>query len=205
MTEAIYDAGFNSSGRFYAQSSEILGMTPSAISRRRCAAARSASRSAECSLGSILVAATRKRRVRDPAGRRSGSAGARSAGSLSARRVDRRRRGVRADWSRKVVGFVEAPASGLDLPLDVRGTAFQQRVWQALRGDPARGARRATRRSRHASARRNRCARWRRPAPRMRSRWRFPAIAWCATMAGSRATAGASSASAHCWIARRAR
>ena len=37
----------------------------------------------------------------------------------------------------KVVGFVEAPALGLDLPLDVRGTAFQQRVWQALRNIPA--------------------------------------------------------------------
>ena len=37
----------------------------------------------------------------------------------------------------KVVGFVEAPALGLDLPLDVRGTAFQQRVWQALREIPA--------------------------------------------------------------------
>jgi AraC family transcriptional regulator, regulatory protein of adaptative response / methylated-DNA-[protein]-cysteine methyltransferase len=37
----------------------------------------------------------------------------------------------------KVVGFVEAPASGIDLPLDIRGTAFQQRVWQALREIPA--------------------------------------------------------------------
>jgi AraC family transcriptional regulator of adaptative response/methylated-DNA-[protein]-cysteine methyltransferase len=37
----------------------------------------------------------------------------------------------------KVVGFVEAPALGLDLPLDVRGTAFQQRVWRALRKIPA--------------------------------------------------------------------
>jgi AraC family transcriptional regulator of adaptative response/methylated-DNA-[protein]-cysteine methyltransferase len=36
----------------------------------------------------------------------------------------------------KVVGFVEAPALGLDLPLDIRGTAFQQRVWQALREIP---------------------------------------------------------------------
>jgi AraC family transcriptional regulator of adaptative response/methylated-DNA-[protein]-cysteine methyltransferase len=36
-----------------------------------------------------------------------------------------------------VVGFVEAPGVGLDLPLDVRGTAFQQRVWQALREIPA--------------------------------------------------------------------
>lgn len=36
----------------------------------------------------------------------------------------------------KVVGFVEAPAFGLDLPLDIRGTAFQQRVWQVLRAIP---------------------------------------------------------------------
>ncbi len=40
-------------------------------------------------------------------------------------------------WVAKVVGFVEAPHLGLDLPLDVRGTAFQQRVWQALRAIPA--------------------------------------------------------------------
>ena len=39
-------------------------------------------------------------------------------------------------WVAKVVGLVETPALGLDLPLDVRGTAFQQRVWQALREIP---------------------------------------------------------------------
>ncbi len=36
----------------------------------------------------------------------------------------------------QVVGFIEAPALGLDLPLDLRGTAFQERVWQALRRHP---------------------------------------------------------------------
>ncbi len=36
-----------------------------------------------------------------------------------------------------MVGLVEAPASGPDLPLDIRGTAFQRRVWQALREVPA--------------------------------------------------------------------
>jgi AraC family transcriptional regulator of adaptative response/methylated-DNA-[protein]-cysteine methyltransferase len=35
-----------------------------------------------------------------------------------------------------VVGFIEAPGLGLNLPLDVRGTAFQQRVWQALQEIP---------------------------------------------------------------------
>jgi AraC family transcriptional regulator of adaptative response/methylated-DNA-[protein]-cysteine methyltransferase len=37
----------------------------------------------------------------------------------------------------RVVGVIEAPGLGLDLPLDIRGTAFQQRVWQALREIPA--------------------------------------------------------------------
>lgn len=41
------------------------------------------------------------------------------------------------NWVAQVVGFVDAPALGLDLPLDIRGTAFQQRVWQALRDIPA--------------------------------------------------------------------
>jgi AraC family transcriptional regulator, regulatory protein of adaptative response / methylated-DNA-[protein]-cysteine methyltransferase len=42
-----------------------------------------------------------------------------------------------ARWVAQVVTFVEAPASGLDLPLDIRGTAFQRRVWQALLKIPA--------------------------------------------------------------------
>ncbi|MDD5462342.1 MAG: methylated-DNA--[protein]-cysteine S-methyltransferase [Methylococcales bacterium] len=40
-------------------------------------------------------------------------------------------------WIAQVIGFIEAPALGLDLPLDICGTAFQQRVWQALREIPA--------------------------------------------------------------------
>ena len=63
----------------------------------------------------------------------------------------------------QVVGFVEAPAIGLDLPLDVRGTAFQQRVWQALREIPA-GKTASYAEIAGASARPRRCAPWRRPA-----------------------------------------
>src|SRR5690606_10023717 len=44
----------------------------------------------------------------------------------------------------QVVGFVEAPGLGLDLPLDVRGTAFQQRVWQALPAIPPGSTARST-------------------------------------------------------------
>ena len=135
VTEAIYGAGFNSSGRFYATSSEVLGMTPTTF---RSGGPGAAIRFAvgECSLGSILVAATDKGVCAilfgdDP-------------GALVCDLQDRFPRarliGGDEDFERlvaTVVEFVEAPALGADLPLDVRGTAFQRRVWQALRDIPA--------------------------------------------------------------------
>jgi AraC family transcriptional regulator of adaptative response/methylated-DNA-[protein]-cysteine methyltransferase len=134
VTEAIYDAGFNSSSRFYASSAATLGMTPSAF-RGGGADAEIRFAVGASTLGAILVAATDKgvcaimlgddpaRLVRD------------LQDQFPAARLD----GGDAAFARLVaivVGFVEAPDSGLDLPLDVRGTAFQQRVWQALREIP---------------------------------------------------------------------
>jgi AraC family transcriptional regulator of adaptative response/methylated-DNA-[protein]-cysteine methyltransferase len=135
VTEAIYGAGFNSSGRFYAASSDLLGMTPSAF---RAGGDGASIRFAvgECSLGSILVAATDKGicaiqfgddpdvLVRD----------------LQDRFPKALLVGGDAGFERlvaAVVGLVEEPGHGLDLPLDVRGTAFQQRVWRALRAIPS--------------------------------------------------------------------
>jgi AraC family transcriptional regulator, regulatory protein of adaptative response / methylated-DNA-[protein]-cysteine methyltransferase len=135
VTQAIYDAGFNSNARFYAKSVEVLGMTPASF---RAGGTGESIRFAvgECSLGSILVAATGKgicaialggdpdallRDLQDRFPKAHMIGGDRSFEKLVAR----------------VVGFVEAPALGLDLPLDVRGTAFQQRVWQMLREIPA--------------------------------------------------------------------
>lgn len=134
VTEAIYDAGFNSSGRFYAQSSGILGMTPRAF---RTGGTHSRIRFAvgECSLGSILVAATEK-----------GVCAILMGDDPEALVRDLQDRFPRAEFSGgdrefdamvgTVLRFVEAPKAGLELPLDVRGTAFQQRVWQALRSIP---------------------------------------------------------------------
>ncbi len=135
VTAAAYDAGFNSSGRFYAASNGVLGMTP-----RRYRAGGSGEAIhfavAGCSLGALLVAATGKGicaillgdepepLVRD----------------LQERFPNAELVGAQPDFERtvaQVVAFVEAPRIGLDLPLDVRGTAFQQRVWQALRQVPA--------------------------------------------------------------------
>lgn len=135
VTEAIYDAGYNSNGRFYESSNQLLGMTPTAY---RAGGADTDIRFAvgECSLGSILVAASNlgvcaillgndpDALVRD----------------LQDRFPRAQLTGGNVDFDQtvaKVVGFVEAPALGLDLPLDVRGTAFQQRVWKALTEIPA--------------------------------------------------------------------
>ena len=90
----------------------------------------------ECSLGAILVAASEQGVCAIFLGD--------DQDALACNLQDRfpRARLIGADaefkhWVAKVVGFVEAPHLGLDLPLDVRGTAFQQRVWQALRAIPA--------------------------------------------------------------------
>lgn len=134
VTEAIYDAGFPSSGRFYAKSTEILGMTPSEF---REGGPRTEMRFAvgECSLGSILVAASER-----------GVTAILFGDDAEALLRDLEARFPRAvlvggdrdfeDTVAKVVGLVEAPEIGFDLPLDLRGTAFQHRVWQALREIP---------------------------------------------------------------------
>jgi AraC family transcriptional regulator of adaptative response/methylated-DNA-[protein]-cysteine methyltransferase len=135
VTAAIFDAGYNSNGRFYEESGRILGMTPSSF-RRGGVNTDIQFAVGECALGSILVAASRRgvcaiflgddpealvRDLQDRFPRANLIGGDRAFEHLVA----------------KVVGFVEAPGLGLDLPLDVRGTAFQQRVWQALREIPA--------------------------------------------------------------------
>lgn len=135
MTDAVFDAGFNSSGRFYAASNQLLGMTPA---RFRAGGRDAVIRFAvgECSLGAILVAATDQGVCAILLGD--------DADVLVRDLQDRFPRadliGANAMFEQtvaRVVGLVEKPAQGLALPLDVRGTAFQLRVWQALREIPA--------------------------------------------------------------------
>lgn len=135
VTEAIYEAGFNSNGRFYATSSQMLGMKPKDY---RGGGTGETIRFAigECSLGSILVAASEN----GVCGILLGDDPAALARDLQDRFPKANLIGGDRDFEKmvaKVVGFIEAPGIGLDLPLDVRGTAFQQRVWQALREIPA--------------------------------------------------------------------
>ncbi|HRN87292.1 bifunctional DNA-binding transcriptional regulator/O6-methylguanine-DNA methyltransferase Ada [Hyphomicrobium sp.] len=134
VTEAIHEAGFNSSGRFYASSDDVLGMTPSDF-RSGGTDAEMRFAVGECSLGSILVAASDK-----------GIAAILFGDDPETLVHDLEDRFPKAnliggdcafeDVMAKVVGLVEAPEVGLALPLDVRGTAFQHRVWRALREIP---------------------------------------------------------------------
>ncbi|HLA29111.1 MAG TPA: bifunctional DNA-binding transcriptional regulator/O6-methylguanine-DNA methyltransferase Ada [Syntrophales bacterium] len=134
VTEAIYGAGYSSSGRFYEKSNQVLGMTPT---NYRAGGTHTEIRFAvgECSLGSILVAASE----RGVCAIFLGDDPDKLTRNLQDRFPKANLVGGDADFEQlvsKVVGFVEAPRLGLDLPLDVRGTAFQQRVWQALREIP---------------------------------------------------------------------
>jgi AraC family transcriptional regulator of adaptative response/methylated-DNA-[protein]-cysteine methyltransferase len=134
VTEAMYDAGFSSGSRFYEASDAMLGMTPT---RYRNGGVQTEIRFAvgECSLGSILVAQSARGVCAillgdDP-------------GALVRDLQDRFPRATFVGGDRafeqtiaRVVSLVEHPARRFDLPLDLQGTAFQQRVWQALRKIP---------------------------------------------------------------------
>ena len=135
VTDAMFDAGYGSSSRFYANAGERLGMTPVAFrDGGRDAALRFAV--GRCSLGAIIVAASE----RGIAAIELGDDPERLVHGLQDRFPKATLIGGDAGFEElvaRVVGFVEAPGGGLDLPLDVRGTAFQERVWQALRAIPA--------------------------------------------------------------------
>jgi AraC family transcriptional regulator of adaptative response/methylated-DNA-[protein]-cysteine methyltransferase len=130
VTEVIYDAGFNSSGRFYENATDMLGMTPSQY--------RAGGRNEEIkfavgqtSLGAILVASSTK----GVASILLGDDPDELVRNLQDRFPKAHLIGANRDYEAlvaRIVGFVEAPNIGLDLPLDIRGTAFQHRVWRAL-------------------------------------------------------------------------
>ena len=134
VTDAIYHAGYSSSGRFYAEADAELGMTPGRY-RAGGDGAEIRFAVAECCLGAILVARTDIGICAillgdDPEALVHELEDGFPAAAL-----------IGGDQSfeqevAQVVGFVESPGIGLDLPLDIRGTAFQRRVWDALRAIP---------------------------------------------------------------------
>jgi AraC family transcriptional regulator of adaptative response/methylated-DNA-[protein]-cysteine methyltransferase len=134
ITEAIYGAGFNSNGRFYATSSEALGMTPNQF-RAGGPNAEIKFAIGESSLGLVLIAASDK-----------GVCAIFFGDDPDALAHDLKKQFPRArlvggdptfeELAAKVIRFVENPRADLDLLLDIRGTVFQHRVWEALRRIP---------------------------------------------------------------------
>lgn len=135
VTEAIYGAGFNSSSRFYATSSEVLGMTPSQF-RQGAPDANIEFAIGQCSLGAILVAASATGVCAILFGDDAASLRRDLARQFPRAHLTEGDRGYRQLMA-KVVAYVENPREDLDLPLDIRGTAFQHRVWDALRRIPS--------------------------------------------------------------------
>jgi AraC family transcriptional regulator of adaptative response/methylated-DNA-[protein]-cysteine methyltransferase len=134
VTHAIYEAGYRSGSRFYAHTNETLGMTPT-VFRDGGAGIDIRFAVTDCSLGALLVACSEKGVCAillgdDP------DALVREVQARFPRATVSGEDAGFASLVATVVRFVDAPAIGWHLPLDIRGTAFQQRVWEALRKIP---------------------------------------------------------------------
>ena len=134
VTDAIYEAGYGASSRFYSEARAVLGMTPARY-RAKGAGITLAWATAACPLGRVLVAATAI-----------GVAMIAFGDDDEALEADMDARFGAAERVRDAVGLepllaqvvaaIEEPAGAMAIPLDIRGTAFQQRVWAALRAIP---------------------------------------------------------------------
>lgn len=134
VTTALYDAGFGSSGQFYAQARQQLGMRPA---QYRTGAPNETLHFAlgECSLGTVLVASS----AQGIAVIDLGDDPLQMVRALQARFRRAALIGDDAEYQQlvaRVIGLIEAPQFALELPLDIRGTLFQQQVWQVLRTIP---------------------------------------------------------------------
>lgn len=135
VSETVYEAGFGSSGRFYAAADAMLGMAPRAY-RHGGAEVEIRYAVGESTLSPLLVAQSERGVCAILLGDDPNAL----ADDLRARFPKARLVLGNADFAEvvsQVVALVDDPARGLDLPLDVRGTAFQRRVWEALRAVPA--------------------------------------------------------------------
>lgn len=136
VTEAIYQSGYGASSRFYENSSSLLGMTPGEY-REGAAGLDIRFAVGETSLGAILVAMT----GRGVCAILLGDDPDALIDELTELFPGARLEGGDESFDRHValvVGLVENPQTGLpvDLPLDIAGTAFQEKVWQALLAIP---------------------------------------------------------------------
>jgi AraC family transcriptional regulator of adaptative response/methylated-DNA-[protein]-cysteine methyltransferase len=126
VTDAIYDAGYSGPARFYADAKERLGMTPSAW-RDGGKGETIRWTTAETELGTMLLAATERGICR-----LSFDEDEQDLRSRFPEAVIQPGGEAMADLAQRAVAAVNAPEKPHELPLDVRGTAFQQAVWREL-------------------------------------------------------------------------
>jgi len=134
VTDAMYDAGYNSSSRLYEKADADFGMTP-AVYARGGAGMQITYAVGGCVLGRLLVAAT----TRGLCAVRLGDSDAELEDMLSTEfsAADIRRDDVAlGEWIELILGHLAGQQISLDLPLDVQATAFQRRVWEELRRIP---------------------------------------------------------------------
>jgi AraC family transcriptional regulator of adaptative response/methylated-DNA-[protein]-cysteine methyltransferase len=136
VTAAVYAAGYGSPSRFYEKSGALLGMAPASYARGgRGQTIRWDV--AESSLGPVLVAATARGICAILFGSSRRELATELARRFPAARLEQaEERSPFSDWIARVLARIDSPRSRAELPLDVLGTAFQQRVWQALREIP---------------------------------------------------------------------
>jgi AraC family transcriptional regulator of adaptative response/methylated-DNA-[protein]-cysteine methyltransferase len=134
VTDAIYEAGYGASSRFYSEAEAVLGMTPGRF-RARGLGLTLAWATAACPLGRVLVAATAKGVAMIAFGDDDRALEADLDARFGAAALVRDAEGLQPLLA-QVVAAIEEPAGAQAIPLDIRGTAFQQRVWAALRAIP---------------------------------------------------------------------
>jgi AraC family transcriptional regulator, regulatory protein of adaptative response / methylated-DNA-[protein]-cysteine methyltransferase len=135
VTEAIYEAGFNSSSRFYETAAGNLGMKPSEY-RKGAAGIRIRVAVEKSYLGWVLIGATEKGICTIDLGESPDILKTRLFGNFP-KAVIQESDGLFNDRVKQILSHIENPFQGFKLPLDIQGTAFQQKVWQALREIPA--------------------------------------------------------------------
>src|SRR2546422_2249144 len=134
VSPATYAAGYSSSSRVYERAAAQLGMTPATYARggRGMVIAFAA---VPCPLGTLLVAATPRGICRVSLGHGAPELEAELRGEFPGAEIQRDR-GDLGRWVAAILRYLDGREPHLDLPLDIRATAFQRQVWEALRKIP---------------------------------------------------------------------
>ncbi|UCC48537.1 MAG: bifunctional DNA-binding transcriptional regulator/O6-methylguanine-DNA methyltransferase Ada [Gemmatimonadota bacterium] len=135
VTRALYEAGYGSSSRLYERASSQLGMTP-ATYRRGGRGARIRHTTTACTLGRLLVAATDRGVCAVSLGDDDASLTAALRDEYPHAEISRDDEGL-GRWVEALLSYLDGRCRDVDLPLDVRATAFQRRVWELLRAIPS--------------------------------------------------------------------